>query len=149
MPAAGWVMVGVAAGWFVALALLLFWVAATHWITAGVLAAVMLAAAWGFIESAAFGSAPWRWHVLDPHQWPADARFDSKLLLTWADPVKPWQLILVLVLLFTWCKIRRTIRKRSAARRVAGPAAGPVQVVPVMPWQPGDWPSRAGERRRR
>jgi hypothetical protein len=110
------------AAWATALAMLLVWMAATRWKTAGFLAAIMLAVAWALVESFAFGPVGWAWHATSPGLWRADARHDAGLLLTWADPVKPWQMIAVLVALFTWCKLRHQLHQRKHAR--PGPAWG-------------------------
>lgn len=125
--------VAVAAGWFAVLLLVLFPLAARHWITAWLTACVLLAAAWGFILSVAFGPADLRWHWTGPALWWPDARHDAALVVTWADPLKPWQLAGVIGAVGVWCALMRAVRKRHDARviaRAARPVAAPVPVAP-------------------
>lgn len=121
------------AAWGLCLLWCLTWLAARHWITAWLLACNLLAAAWGFILSLAFGPVglTWGW---DPSRWAGYARRDAALVVTWADPLKPWQLCAIIGGLGAWCKLVRVLHKRRDRRVIARAApAQPAQQVPVVP----------------
>ena len=137
-----------AAGWALALLWCLTWLAARHWITAWLAACILLAAAWGFILSLAFGPAGLRWRWGDPASWLPDASHDASLVLTWADPLKPWQLCAAVAGLGCWCKLVRSCRKRTIARAIRRAAALPgPQAVPVVPVWPQAPPAPPAARR--
>lgn len=120
--------------WLAALVFCLTWIAARHPLLAGLTATVQVTSAWALVASYMIGPAPvdLRWSP-HPGAWPGDFRYDYAQAWGWTSGA-PWELFGVVAGIFTWCLLRRSLRKRKIARR-AQAAAPPVVVVPWPPQQ--------------
>lgn len=131
-----WGAVGVTAGWLAALCLVLSWLAAKHWITAGILASMLVTAAWAFIASIAAGPAEVHPRMPWPlAQAPGALRYDYGQAWGYASGT-PWEQFAVVAALFAWCLLRRRLRKQKEAflaELAAARAAAAAPVIQVLP----------------
>jgi hypothetical protein len=127
------------AAWLALLLFTLTWLAARHWICAGLAATLQVNTALALVASFAIGPADirlrWAWHR---RLLLADLRYDYGQAWGWTTG-KPWELYALVSVIFAWCSLLHRLRRRRLTQIAALVAAAQrqPQVIPVAPpWPP-------------